>query len=83
MMKKVLISIGLISMLAVPALAEGATCSAMIEKLDALTQGAKLDEAAKKVVADMRARAEDQMKAGDEEGCKATAGEAIKALSGE
>jgi len=31
----------------------------------------------------VRARAEDQMKAGDEEGCKATAGEAIKALSGE
>ena len=56
---------------------------ALLKKADALTQTVKLDDAAKKAVADMRAKAEDQMKAGDEDGCKKTAGELVKALGGE
>ena len=84
MFKKFLMSAGVLSLLAAPALAADAgSCAAMLEKADAIVKTVKLDDAAKKAVADMRAKAEDQMKAGDEEGCKKTAGELVKALGGE
>ena len=84
MFKKILISAGLVSLLAAPALAAGDdSCAAMLEKADAVIKTVKLDDAGKKAVADIRAKAEDQLKAGDEDGCKKTAGELLKALGGE
>ncbi len=83
MMKKILMAAGLVSVLAAPALAaDEGSCAAMLEKADAMAQTAKLDDAARKVLADMKAKAEEQAKAGDEDGCKATAGEMLKALGG-
>ncbi len=81
MFKKILISAGLISLLAAPALAgEAASCAAMLEKADKAAAEAKLDKAAGKVLAEMKAKAQEQARAGDEKGCQATAAEMLKAL---
>ena len=83
MFKKILVSAGLVTLLAAPVMAEDMTCAAMLEKADKAAAEAKLDEAAGKALADMKAKAEEQAKAGDEAGCKATAAEMLKALGAE
>ena len=83
MFKKILMAGGLAAMLAAPAMAADAdNCAAMLKKADAMAQTAKLDDAAKKALADMKAKAEEQAKSGDEDACKVTAGEILKALGG-
>ena len=80
MIKKILISAGIVSMLAAPAIAEEATCAAMLEKAAAAAEAVKMDDATKKSFDEMKAKAEEQAKAGDEAGCKATVEEMNKML---
>jgi DNA-binding FrmR family transcriptional regulator len=80
-MNRILAATGIAALLAVPAMAgEGADCKTMLDQVNAAMEKAALDDAAKKAVEDLKMKAEESMKAGDEAGCKATAGEALKAL---
>ncbi len=77
-MKKTLISLGILSLTAFPALAAEGAADACKTKLDAFTtmaQEVKLEEARMQQLQDMLTKANEQAKAGDEEGCKATAAE--------
>ncbi len=85
MYRKLMIAVAAMSFLAAPALAEekaAENCEAMLKKAQEVIAASSLDEAAGKVVAEMREKARKQLQAGDEEGCRATAGELLKALGG-
>jgi len=52
------------------------------QQLDAALTGGKLADAAKTVVEQARSTAAEQMKAGDEEGCKATVSKVLESIKG-
>ena len=83
MLKKLILTVGLATLLAAPAMAaDEANCEALLKQVDTAVKAAKLDDAGKAKVSEMKAKAEEQLKAGDEEGCKATATEILEALKG-
>ncbi len=93
MMKRILMAAGVAAALTTPAMAADdaaqaaakenkTTCESMIKQLDEVLASGKLADAAKEAVEKARAAAAEQMKAGDEEGCKASLGKAMEALKG-
>ena len=81
-MRKVLLSGVIVLAMAGPAAlaAGGENCQAMLDKAAAQQQGMKLDEATAKSAAELAAKAQELLKAGDEENCKAVAGDLLKTL---
>ena len=77
-MGRILVALGIAAAVAAPAMAEEG-CQAMLQKLDAAMQTAQLADDAKKAVDEMKAKAEEALKAGDEAGCTKAATEALKA----
>ncbi|HHN73263.1 MAG TPA: hypothetical protein ENK13_04155 [Thermopetrobacter sp.] len=77
---KILAVAGTVGFLAAPALAGEGDCKSMLDQVSAAMEKAQLDDAAKKAVEELKMKAEDAMKAGDEATCKTNAGEALKAL---
>ena len=81
-MRKILMSGAMVLAMAGPGAlaAEGAGCQAMLDKAAAQQQNMKLDAATAKSVAELAAKARELLKAGDEENCKAVAGDLLKTL---
>ena len=85
MLKKLIMTAGLAALLSAPAMAAEeaeANCATLLKQVDAALEQSQLDDAGKAKAQEMKAKAEEQMKAGDEDGCKATASEILDAVKG-